>query len=317
VLVQEGAAVSRAGITTRQLRYFVVVADARSFSSAARTLNVSQPALGLQVRDLEARVGAPLLHRHARGTALTPAGESFYPYAVEALAAIERAERSVASFVTGASEKIVLGVTPTLGRVLVEELVGEGDEVHGPRLELREGLTAELVHLLQAQEIDAAFCYDPPDDAAYDILPLFDEDLALVSRPGLPDFHETIALCDLARFPLALGPHRDASRQAIESVTSKAGVQLDVRAEIAPTSLKREVLIRRGLCSIVPFGLFLPEIQAGLLVSASITPPIRRTMTLATRRGLATSPKEQLAQMARNAITKRIRLGVLRWRPLL
>jgi LysR family nitrogen assimilation transcriptional regulator len=307
--------VSGAGITIRQLRYFVAVADARSFSSAARSLNVSQPALGLQVKDLEARVGAPLLHRHARGTALTSAGESFYPHAVEALAVIERAERSVASFATGASEKIVLGVTPTLGRVLVEELIGEGD-AGGPRLELREGLTAELVHLLQAKEIDAAFCYDPPQDAAYDILPLFEEDLVLVGRPGLPHFHDNVRLSDLAGFPLALGPARDASRQAIERVTSEAGVQLDIRAEIAPTSLKREVLIRRGLCSIVPFGLFLPEIQAGLLASAAITPPIRRIMTLATRRELATSPKEQLARIARNAISTRIRLGSLRWRPL-
>jgi LysR family nitrogen assimilation transcriptional regulator len=307
--------VSGAGITIRQLRYFVAVADARSFSSAARSLNVSQPALGLQVKELEARVGAPLLHRHARGTALSPAGKIFYPHAVEALASIELAERSVASFATGASEKIVLGVTPTLGRVLVEELIGQ-DDAGDPLFEVREGLTSQLIHLLQAKEIDAAFCYDPPHDAAYDILPLFEEDLVLVGRPGLANFHDMVRLSDLAEFPLALGPARDASRQAIERVTSEAGVRLDVRAEIAPTSLKREVLIRRGLCSIVPFGLFLPEIQAGLLASAEIRPPISRKMTLATRRELARSPREQLAKIARNAISTRISLGHLRWRPV-
>lgn len=306
---------SGTGISIRQLRYFVAVAKARSFSAAARSLNVSQPALGLQVKDLEARVGTALLERHARGVALTAAGETFHPHALDVLAALERAERCAVALAEGAQEQIVLGVTPTIGRVLVEDLMDEADRI-GPRLSLREALTSELIRWLREGEIDAAFCYDPPPDPAYETAPLFEEDLVLVGRPGLPHFDQPVSLQDLARFPMALGSRNDASREVIERVASEAGVRLDIRAEIAPTSLKREVLIRRGLCSIVPFGLFLPDIRAGLLQSVAITPPIRRTMTLAMRRELPQASRARLVAVASDAVHARAQQGQFGWRPV-
>jgi len=264
------------------------------------------------VRDLETRLGVRLLERHARGVSLTTAGETFHPNAVEVLSALEKAQGSVAPFALAAGETIRLGVTPTLGRVLLEDLIDQ--ERHpGAAFELREALTSELIRLLRGGEIDAAFCYDAPQDPSYQTTPLFEEDLVLVGRPGLP-FEKSLPLADLARFPMALGPRHDATRQAIERATSEAGVRLDVRAEIAPISLKREMLIRRGLCSIVPFGLFLPEIEAGLLHAALIRPPIRRTMVLASRRDLASDARAVLTDLARKAIELRVSQGQLGWR---
>jgi LysR family nitrogen assimilation transcriptional regulator len=312
-VVNEARALSSAGISFRQLRYFVAVVRSRSFSAAARSLNISQPALGLQVKDLEARVGVRLLDRHARGAALTPAGESFLPHALETLAALERAERSVARFTTRETETIRLGVTPTLGRMLIEDLTDDASHP-GARLELREGLTSELVLLLQTGETDAAFCYDPPPDSRYETFPLFEEDLVLVGRPGLPDFGDSVPITSLASFPMALGPRQDATRQAIDRAMSDQGVHLDVRAEIAPISLKREILIRRGLCSIVPYGLFLPDIEAGLLMAATIRPAIRRTMVLASRCDLPASARKTLTDLAKKAIDVRVTQGRLGWR---
>ncbi|MDB5644127.1 MAG: transcriptional regulator [Hyphomicrobiales bacterium] len=306
---------SDAGISFRQLRYFVAVAQAKSFSAAARELNISQPALGLQVKDLETRVGVSLLDRHARGAMLTPAGECFLPHALETLAALGRAAQSVAPFRTPAREPIRLGVTPTLGRVLLEDLMDD-DKHPGATLNLLEALTSELVQRLQKGEIDAAFCYDPPDDARYEKIALFEEDLVLVGRPDLSGFGEGVEVTALGRFPMALGPRQDATRQAIDRAAAAFGVQLDVRAEIAPTSLKREMLIRRGLCSIVPYGLFLPDIQAGLLLSAPIHPAIRRTMVLASRSELSPTALKALTDLARKAINFRVSQGQLGWRLL-
>ncbi|MFJ4294009.1 LysR family transcriptional regulator [Cupriavidus sp. NPDC089707] len=64
-------------IEIRHLRYFIAVAEARSIVAAARALNIVQPALSRQVKDLEDYIGAPLLVRHAKGVKLTPAGVSF------------------------------------------------------------------------------------------------------------------------------------------------------------------------------------------------------------------------------------------------
>jgi DNA-binding transcriptional LysR family regulator len=78
----------------RHLRYFVAVAEERSFVRAARRLRLTQPALSRQIRDLEGELGVTLFHRLPRGVQLTPAGEAFL---AEARNTIQDAARAIAS----------------------------------------------------------------------------------------------------------------------------------------------------------------------------------------------------------------------------
>ena len=81
----------------RRFRYFVAVAEAKSFLAAARRLQVAQPALSKQVRDLEAELGVALFVRVARGVKLTPAGEALLPEARLTLEQVERAKAAARS----------------------------------------------------------------------------------------------------------------------------------------------------------------------------------------------------------------------------
>lgn len=302
------------GLSIRHIRYFVAVSREGSFLAAAKLLHISQPALGLQIRDLEARLGVALFERHARGIALTPAGQEFLLHAEEVLDALGRAQQSVTKFANQSDVTLLLGVTPTIGRVFLEDLLG-GDRP-GPRFDLREALSSDLIRSMRENDLAAAFCYDPPLLPTYHVIPLFEEDLVLVGRPQECSLPSQLSVSDLPHYPLALGPKLDASRQAIERVTSAENVQLDIRAEIAPISLKREMLIRRGLYSIVPYGLFLPEIEAGRLSWSAISPPIKRTMMLVMRSDLANTISLSLAQLAERAVEVRVRQGQLGWRLL-
>lgn len=76
----------------RQLRYFVGVAQALSFTKASRTLRVAQPALSRQIRQLEVEVGVQLLERNQRQVRLTPAGQAFFE---EAQALLARSQQAV------------------------------------------------------------------------------------------------------------------------------------------------------------------------------------------------------------------------------
>ena len=78
----------------RHLRYFVAVAEERSFVQGARRLRVAQPAVSKQVRDLETELGVKLFHRLPRGVRLTPAGEAFLANARTTLEAAGRAVTS-------------------------------------------------------------------------------------------------------------------------------------------------------------------------------------------------------------------------------
>ena len=88
------------GIDLRDLRYFAAVAETQNLSRAARVVRVAQPAFSRRIRALERALGVALLERHARGAALTPAGESFAAGTTrllgETAAALDRAEATAA-----------------------------------------------------------------------------------------------------------------------------------------------------------------------------------------------------------------------------
>src|SRR5262249_39128341 len=111
-------------VELRHLRYFVAIAEERSFTRAAERLWVAQPGLSTQIRQLEKELGVQLLDRHTRGVDLTPVGELFLERARTALAAAD--------------------VAGSIGRDLEHGVVGRVrlGLVSGPRW----GSTAEVLH---------------------------------------------------------------------------------------------------------------------------------------------------------------------------
>jgi DNA-binding transcriptional LysR family regulator len=84
-------------MSLRQIEYFVAAVEAGSVTGGARRCNVSQPALCVQIKQLEERLGAVLLSRHSRGVALTPAGKAFLPHALTALDELKKGKDAVVS----------------------------------------------------------------------------------------------------------------------------------------------------------------------------------------------------------------------------
>ncbi len=78
----------------RQLRYFCKVAEHRSFTAAAEALNVSQPTLGVQIKNLEEELALQLFRRHSRGVELTEAGSIYFSQIQDVLRRLKIAEQS-------------------------------------------------------------------------------------------------------------------------------------------------------------------------------------------------------------------------------
>ena len=310
-------AIESSQISLRQIRYFVAVAKSGSFSAGARLAHVSQPSLCVQIKQLEEKIGAKLLSRHARGAELTEAGTAFLSHAIAALEEIGRAERAAAA-VGDASRTldISLGVTPTPGRALVADLLDKCNAcTRTPKLLFREGLSDELWELVTAGELDAAFCYDPINAAGMRIVPLYREDLFLVGAPKiLADVGRVVERGALGDFPLVLGYRHHRTRQFIEAAARAAGSDLRSMDEVEPKTLKRELLVRHGRCSIVPYGLFVDEIKSGELLARRIKPRLSRTVALLLNANLSASAQQFLVTTIHSIVKQRIAENELGWR---
>ncbi|MCS7315363.1 MAG: LysR family transcriptional regulator [Bryobacterales bacterium] len=139
----------------RQLRYFLAVAQAGSFSRAAEQEGVSQPALSEQIRKLERGLGVPLFERLARGVRLTPAGERLLDHARVVLREMASARRAIESLRTEVGGRLAVGAIPTVLPYLVapriEEFRRRYPEV---RLRLVEDVTARLLEGLRSGDLD-------------------------------------------------------------------------------------------------------------------------------------------------------------------
>src|SRR5262245_33619233 len=106
----------------RQLKYFVKIVETGNMTRAAEQLRVAQPALGMQIRQLEEELGVALLTRHSRGVEPTKAGQLLHAKALTILRLVEEVSKEITAFDQYEIESIRLGMTPTLMMLLGPDL---------------------------------------------------------------------------------------------------------------------------------------------------------------------------------------------------
>ncbi|MDE1167189.1 MAG: LysR substrate-binding domain-containing protein [Pseudomonas sp.] len=143
-------------ISTRQLRYFVDIADCGSFSAAAERLFIAQSALSRQIKDLETQLDTPLFERTARQPRLTAAGEAFLPRARAMLVELEKA--SIMATEIGKGQRGVLRLshssTVPLTGFLLERLKAYLGENTGVRMEIAQQSSEAQLEELSERRLD-------------------------------------------------------------------------------------------------------------------------------------------------------------------
>lgn len=306
-------------MSLRQIQYFVSVARTGSFTAAAKNLRVSQPAVGLQVKLLEDRLGIALLQRHSRGVQVTEAGRVYLGHAEHILEAVDEAERSVLQFRETRSKPIRLGVTPTVSRTILAEIVyATGRPEADLKVTFQEGVSDELYKKVCSQELEAAFCYDPVPKPAVTIAPLYAEDLCLVGPPAVVgEGTDPVEFHVLREVRLVLSPRPNRLREMIESAAAGVGITLPGMIELDLIGLKREFLLRYDHCTVSPYGLFMGDIRSGQINGRPlIAPALSRTMSLVFDRKLPALTVNTLFGLIRPLIAAEIAKGELHWRPV-
>lgn len=250
---------------------------------AALLLHIAQPALGLQIRQLEEGLGTPLLERHSRGVTVTPAGRLLYERACKILQLIEEAEAEVAAFGRDARETLSLGVTPSIMRLVGSEmLVAAERDIPGVFLSLVEEPSFVLADGIERGEIDLALSFEVDRRPGLQSKPLLVEELLLVTRPESAPATEVVAFRDAVAMKLVLVHERDIIRQMIEAEAGRQGVPVRVAYEVQSLQATQQVVVEGLAASILPFGTVAGELRSGELVSRRIEKPrLRRCLYLA------------------------------------
>jgi LysR family hydrogen peroxide-inducible transcriptional activator len=170
--------------TLKQLRYFDALARHGHFGQAAAACAISQPALSVQIRELEDTFGAALVERGARAVRVTAFGADLLPRVRAILSAAEDLHDQARTGSGQGLTRLRLGVIPTIAPYLLPQFLPLLTAARpGLDLHMRETLTPRLLQELGEGAIDAAIVALPVSEPAFRELPLFDEDFLLV-RPG-------------------------------------------------------------------------------------------------------------------------------------
>ena len=195
----------------RHLRYFVALAEDLNYGRAAQRLQIAQPTLSTQIKDLEQELGFPLFERLPRGIRLAPAGQAFLPEARESLRHAEAAMRRAAAASRGEIGVFRVGqVDAAVDAGRLAALFGRFRAGHpNVALDLALMSTLDQLEALHADTLDVAFIYlagEGPSELNWEWF--VETPLNGVLLPAASPYADArrLSLCDLAELPMLMFP---------------------------------------------------------------------------------------------------------------
>jgi DNA-binding transcriptional LysR family regulator len=213
---------------TRQLAAFVAVVERRSFSQAAERLGVTQPAVSLQVRALEKRLGTQLLDRSGRRVEPTEAGLRLYRGAQRLLALEEQLLDELAGEGEGElGGELQLGASTGPAAIVVPLLLCEFQLAHpGVKISLTVSDTQSVVERVAARELELGIVGAARRHRAARFEPFFDDEVILVCPPGHAFAGRTVSIDELRGANVIVMQEGAGVRQIVEDELRGLGLRL-------------------------------------------------------------------------------------------
>ncbi|WP_454672779.1 LysR substrate-binding domain-containing protein [Achromobacter pestifer] len=268
----------------QQLRYFIEVCDAGSFSRAAVSLDLTQPTLSRQIGLLEAELGQRLLERTGRGVIPTDSGTLLIPHARAMLDMAQRARDELRDQQASPTGRIIVGLPPRVARLLTVSLVQAFCEQF-PRavLTIHEGLSTHLREWLIAGRLDIALLFDPPASLQISCKTLRQETLVLVASAQAAPLPEQIGFAELASYSMILPSVPNALRNLVDAALRPHAVNLKIIAEVGAMQTMIPLVAQGVACTILPEPAVAAFAPQGAVQTARIGPPaIHNTLVMAT-----------------------------------
>jgi DNA-binding transcriptional LysR family regulator len=280
----------------RQIRYALSVAKERSFTGAAKRLNISQSAVSEQVHSLEQEVGFSLFRRTPRGVELTEPGRMFLDEA-ERVAGDVLSLSDTARRLKGApSETLVIAMGSGMAQIFIPRLFRK-PILQGVRLDIRTAPTKTIFDDLHEERLDAGIAIesDPdrvPGGLVYDRLT--DAQMALITHPkhALARSKQPVDIGRLVAEPIIMSELTVGYGQVVLSLFTDLGIKPNILAVVDNIETIKMIVQSEGGIAIVPRACAENEVALGLLRALSITPARNVVFSLFRRREPLSRRKE-------------------------
>lgn len=295
-----------------QLRAFVDVVELGSFSAAADRRRLSQPAVSLQVRQLEKRLGVKLIERVGRRAMPTPAGTDLLQHASHIDAAVSAALQDLGRHTSGGAGRVRLGTGATACMHLLPPVLVRLRRAF-PDLDIavRTGDTPDIAKAVEENRLDVGFVTLPVSGRMLDVTPVLDDELVAIERTTptrgahVDPLPARVTADALARRTLLLYESGGRTRSLVDAWFERAGHRLVPSMSLGSVEAIKE-LVAAGLgCAVLPRMAMKPAESTRTLVVRSLSPVLSRTLAIIVRRDkpLGWALRETIAALSQCAAT--------------
>lgn len=211
-----------------EIRYFLAVASSGSLSAASQQLFVAVSAISRQIQRLEARVGAPLFDRHARGMVLNDAGQIFENHVRKSMMDMEHAIAEIKGLKAVRRTALRVACTDGMAFGLLPVLFTGFREAHpGVSFHLTVGSALNVADIIRRGECDVAFQFSLHPERGVEVVAALPAPVLLIMQRSHPLASATVQLSDLLAYPMALPETGTTVRQLFDLACQMSGTFLE------------------------------------------------------------------------------------------
>jgi len=268
-----------------QLKTFTKVIRHGSFSAAAERLQLSQPAVSLQVRQLEKRLGVRLIERVGKRATPTAAGTELINHARRIEEAVSAALDAMATHASGTLGRVRIGTGATACIYLLPPVLRDLRQ-RFPTLEItvRTGNTADVLKALEENTLDIGLVTLPAPGRMFEVTPVLDDAFVAITAADSDPLPDVVTPAVLANLPVVLYEAGGNTRRIVDEWFTRAGIALTPVMDLGSVEAIKE-LVGAGLgCAILPGTATRRTGERIPIVSYPLSPKLYRELALVVRR---------------------------------
>ena len=221
---------------------FCIVGTSGSFSKAAKSLFMTQPAVSQAIMQLEKELDTRLFNRTPKGVTLTNEGSILFDYVQSAIHLVEMGEEKIQEFKNLTIGELRIGVGDTISRYfLLPYLEAFHTEYPNIKFKIVNGTTLEICALLKQGEVDIAICNFPIDDPQLEQRPCIDiHDIFVCGKKDKHEIQQPLDVSDLVGLPLIFLEPKSISRKYVEDYLLSKGIKISPEFELGSHDLLLE-----------------------------------------------------------------------------